>query len=501
MTDIVWKPLKGSQQLALSCPHNHILYEGTRGSAKTDAQIMAFRKNVGIGYGSFWRGIIFDQQYSALDDLIARSKRWFYRFNDGAKFIGGGQLKWVWPTGEELLFRAAAKESDYNKVHGQEFPFIGWNELTKYSNSDLYDSMMSVNRSSFRPEDYPLENDTLLPPIPLTVFSTTNPYGVGHNWVKSKFIDCAGPGVPVITTKEVFNPATQQKEKISKSQVRIFGSYKENIYLSPEYIVELESIKDPNKKKAWIGGDWDITSGGMFDDVWSNEHNKIKPFPIPLEWRVFRSFDWGSSAPFSVGWWAESDGCDIKLSDGSWKSTIKGDLFRIGEWYGWNGTPNKGLRMLAKQIAKGIVERELKLGIYGRVEPGPADNSINDVENGNCIASDMAQKVTIGGTIHKGVRWARSIKTPGSRKNGWEKMRQAIFNSQPENGLPRENPGLFVFENCKDGFLRTVPSLPRSLKDLDDADTDAEDHCSDEVRYVILSAGDRFTSGTTTGMI
>ena len=48
----------------------------------------------------------------------------------------------------------------------------------------------------------------------------------------------------------------------------IFGSYKENRYLSPEYVLELESIKDENKRRAWLEGDWDITSGGMFDDVW-----------------------------------------------------------------------------------------------------------------------------------------------------------------------------------------------------------------------------------------
>lgn len=502
--NIIWSPLDGSQVLAISCPCNHILYEGTRGPGKTDAQLMYFRRFVGIGYGQFWRGVIFDREYKNLDDLISKSKRWFRQFGDGAKFIAStSHLKWIWPTGEELWFRVMKTEQDYWNYHGHEFPFIGWNELTKQPNSNLYDMAMSLNRTSFLPHKHsPINLKTgemdILPEIPLVVFSTTNPYGVGHNWVKQRFIDAAPPGQIVKITQEVFNPRTQQREPVTKTQVRLFGSYKENIYLSPEYILELENITDPNKRRAWLWGDWDITSGGMFDDVWSSQYNIVEAFQIPPDWRIFRSFDWGSSKPFSVGWWAESDGSDVMLPNGQWKSTVKGDLFRIAEWYGWTGAPNQGVKMLATQIAKGIVERELRMGYYGRVKPGPADNSINDVENGNCIATDMSKKVTINGKQYKGVTWTRSIKSPGSRKNGWEKMRVAIFNAQPDGG-PRENPGLFVFRNCQDGFIRTVPTIPRDAKDMDDVDTEAEDHVADEARYVILSVGDRFTSGSTTG--
>lgn len=501
----IWEPLDGSQKLVVSCPCNHILYEGTRGPGKTDAQIMFFRRFVGLGYGMFWRGVIFDLEYKNLDDLISKSKRWFRQFGDGAKFLSSkGDLKWVWPTGEELWFRVMKSEEDYWNYHGHEFPFIGWNELTKQANSSLYDMAMSLNRSSFIPRLHsPLRKDKtmrLLPEIPLVVFSTTNPYGVGHNWVKQRFIDVAPPGVVVKITRDVFNPRTQQREPITKTQVRLFGSYKENIYLAPEYILELESITDPNKRAAWLWGDWDITSGGMFDDVWSSQYNVVEPFNIPSSWRVFRSFDWGSSKPFSVGWWAESDGSDVLMPNGRWKSTVKGDLFRIGEWYGWNGVPNTGLRLLATKIAQGIVERELKLGIQGRCQPGPADNSINDDMEGTSIAREMAKKVSINGKEFKGVVWAPSNKSPGSRKNGWELMRVAIYNAHPpQEGGPREHPGLFVFRSCQDGFIRTVPTIPRDTQDLDDVDTDAEDHVADEARYVILSTGSRFTFGVTSG--
>lgn len=505
-TNVVWSPLEGSQALLMSCPCNHILYEGTRGPGKTDAQLMYFRRFVGIGYGQFWKGVIFDREYKNLDDLVSKSKRWFRQFGDGARFLSSGKdLKWVWPTGEELLFRQMKTEQDYWNYHGQEFPYIGWNELTKHPTSNLYDMIMSCNRTSFIPDEHsPVDPATghriILPEVPLVVLSTTNPYGVGHNWVKQRFIDAAPPGVIVNNTKEVFNPRTKTREKVTKTQVRLFGSYKENRFLSPEYILELESITDPNKKKAWLWGDWDITSGGMFDDVWSATHNIVEDFVIPPGWSMFRSFDWGSSKPFSVGWWAESDGSDVLMPNGSYRSTRRGDLFRIGEWYGWNGVPNNGLRMLATHIAKGIVEREIKSGYYGRIKPGPADNSINDTENGVNIAQDMTRPVMVDGVQYKGVHFTRSNKSPGSRKNGWEKLRVAVYNAQPpEHGGPREDPGIFVFRSCQDGFIRTIPTLPRSTKDMDDVDTDSEDHVADEVRYVILSTGNRFGSGSTTG--
>jgi hypothetical protein len=527
---IVWTPLAGSQTLSQSCPANIILCHGTRGPGKTDSQLMRFRRRVGQGYGRFWRGIIFDREYKNLDDLISKSMRWFPEFGDGARFISSkSDYLWRWPTGEELLFRAIKKESDYWGYHGQEFPFIGWNELTKYPTDTLFDMMMSCNRSSYRPEDYPvtidgdLLNNTgevrfvaadednakpwLLPEIPLEIFITCNPYGSGHNWVKKRFINAAPPGRIFKRTINVFNPRTQKREDVVKTQVHLFGTYRENKYLSPEYIAELESITDPNKRRAWLGGDWDIVAGGMFDDTWDRSQHIVRPFRLPASWRLTRSFDWGSSKPFSVGWWAQSDGSDILMPDGTWRSTVKGDQFRFAEWYGWSGKANTGLRMLATDIAAGIVERELTMGIHGKVQPGAADNSIWDSENGNSIAADMLKSVTIKGSKYQGVEWIRSDKSPGSRKDGWEKCRKYLRQSCRQyiiasNGaripVPREKPGVFVFDNCK-SFIDLVPTLPRDEIDQDDVDTEAEDHIGDEFRYHVLSLSIGARGGRTKG--
>lgn len=505
MPKVVWKPHPGSQTLALSCPADVILYHGTRGPGKTDAQLMRFRQRVGIGYGKYWKGVIFDREYKNLDDLVAKSQRWFPEFNDGAKFLSSkSDYKWVWPSGEELLFRVVNKPEDYWAYHGHEYPFIGWNELTKYPNMILYESMMSCNRSSFLPEDHPVLRPDgsygYLADIPLEIFATTNPFGVGHNWVKKNFIDIAPMGRIVKRETKVFDPRTQEEIVVTNTQCHIYGSYRENRNLSPKYIAELMKITDPNKKAAWLGGSWDITSGGMFDDLWQSRFHVIQPFPIPASWTITRSFDWGSSKPFSVGWWAISDGTQFVDHRGVVRSTVRGDVFRFNEWYGTNGKANEGLRLLDKDIAKGIVLRQLQGGIQDVCIPGPADNSIWDLEDGNSTAAKMAERVVINGQAFKGVAWTRSDKSAGSRKRGWQKMREFFAGSipDPESGK-RENPGIFVFDTCKH-FIDLVPTLPRDEVDQDDVDTESEDHMGDETRYFILDqavyTGIRTTRGT-----
>lgn len=509
--EVVWEAIpNSSQHYAVNTRCHHTLYHGTRGPGKTITQLMRFRRNVGVGYGSYWRGVIFDREFKNLSDLVAQSKRFFTAFGDGAKFLeSASEYKWVWPTGEELLFRHVKKLSDYDNFHGHEYPFIGWNELTKHPTAELYDKLMSTNRSSFTPEKdtpkllepngrpkrtedggfvYDTSDGKPLPKIPLEVFSTTNPSGPGHNWVKRRFINVAENGEVVVKEYEVFDPQQQKDVIVRKTQVAIFGSYRENIYLDPEYIAELDRLtdSDPNLKQAWLFGSWDVTAGGALDDLWSRNIHVLPRFPIPKDWKVDRAFDWGSSHPFSVGWWAESNGEEFELEDGTTMCFPAGTLIQFAEWYGTReiGT-NKGLKMSAGDVAEGIKEREIALMSEGWVlkqpSPGPADNSIRDKreEDVDTIADKMADK---------GIRWARCDKSPGSRINGLQLMRDALLASKR-----KEEAGLYFMTNCE-GSIETLPSLPRDEKKIDDVDTSAEDHVYDMVRYRVLKGSNRLAT-------
>lgn len=488
---VAWAPQEGSQTDFLSCPLPEVLYHGTRGPGKTDALLMAFAQHVGRGHGAAWRGIIFRQTYPQLGDVVAKSEKWFRLIFPGAKF-NRSSMHWEWPTGERLLFRHMMRKEDYWNYHGHEYPFIGFEELTNWASPDCYTTMFACCRSSD-------------PGVPRMIRATTNPYGVGHNWVMDRF-RLSGQWWKTV----VITDAKDDSGNIEPARCAIHGHIDENKILleaDPQYKDRIRSAATHEAMaEAWLKGSWDFIAGGMFDDVWT-PRNVIPDFEIPYTWRIDRAFDWGSSKPFSVGWYAESDGSDLLLKDGRVVSTVRGDLFRVGEWYGWNGKPNQGLRMLAVEVAKGIVERELARGWrdidrpdWCRVQPGPADSSIYTVENGVCISDDMAKPVRVGGRILRGVTWQSADKRPGSRKMGWEMMRKMIGDARPrEPGVPRENPGLFVVDGRNPQFLRTVLALPRDEKDMDDVDTDAEDHIGDEVRYRVRFVGTAMRTGRARG--
>ena len=487
--NVIWKPMKGSQEAFLaSKPIFEVLFSGTRGGGKTDCLLMSYCMEVGKGHGASWKGILFRQTYKQLTDVITKTKKWIPQIWPQARF-NHSDSKWVWPTGEELLLRQFDKVDDYWNYHGHEYPWIGWEELCNWPTDEGYKRMFSCCRSSMKG-------------MPRMVRATTNPYGPGHNWVKLRW------GLPK-RFFQVQKNLVDEEGRPEPPRLAINSHIRENIALleaDPEYINRIAaSARNQAEKKAWLEGSWDIVAGGMFDDVWNPEYNVVRPFHIPSTWKIDRSFDWGSSKPFSVGWWAQSDGSDIVFPDGRYRSTIRGDLFRIQEWYGWTGKPNEGLRMLATDIAKGIVERELRWGLrkrydnWCRVKPGVADSAIFAAENGNSIAVDMKVRVRMDdGYSYPGIPWLPADKRPGSRVTGWDQMRRMLKNAWPSDLGPREKPGLFVFDRCEQ-FLRTVPVLPRDEDDPDDVNTDAEDHVADEVRYRVRHVGNSGGSGNTTG--
>lgn len=131
--------------------------------------------------------------------------------------------------------------------------------------------------------------------------------------------------------------------------------------------------------------------------------------------------------------------------------------------------------MLASEIGRGVIEREEAMGWPGGT--GPADSAIFATENGRCIADEMAML---------GCRWTPADKRPGSRVQGWEKMRTLMRQAGTEL------PGLFVFATCRQ-IIRTLPTLPRDQAKPDDVDSDAEDHIADAMRYRVHNAPQQAT--------
>lgn len=477
--DVVWRPQAGSQVAFLSCPIFETLYEGTRGGGKTDCLLMDFAKECGLGYGAAWRGILFRKTYKQLADVVAKSKKWFPRiFGHKNCVFNNTEYVWQWKTGESLFLRHFARDDDYENYHGHEYSWLGLEELTNWSTPIVLTKMMSTVRSSRSG-------------LPMRVRSTTNPYGPGHGWVKRRY-DLHLP----IRDRRVQRGLKDDDGNTLPDRMSIHSDIRENKILlnaDPMYLEKLRaSCRSEAERKAWLEGSWDIVAGGMFDDLWSTPVHNLLPFVIPNSWKIKRSFDWGSSKPFSLGYWAISDGSDWRTRAGLVRSSVRGDAFRIREWYGCHPNEvNVGLKITASEITKGAIEREMSWQIHDRISKGPqsgvADSAIFSEENGHSVAMDMEKPVRLdSGLVVPGIKWKPADKSPGSRHLGWLAIRQRMENSMPpKNGSPREKPGIFVVGTYCPEWIRTVLSLPRDPDDMDDVDTDAEDHAGDDTRYFI----------------
>jgi len=456
---VAWQPQKGGQLMAFMCPVNEILLHGNRGGGKSDLLITLFLRGVGQGYGLDYVGIIFRPEFKHLADLVRKSKKIIPKVFPTAKFKEStNAYMWKFPEGEELLFRHAKKAADFDEFHGHEIPFIGFDELTKFPSLDFYHLMKTNQRS-------PVAG------MPKFLISATNPSGVSHNEVKAYFIDKAPVG-KIIT------------DESGLKRIHLKITFLQNKFIQvndPEYIKRLEAIRDPMLKAAWLRGEWNIISGGAFDDVFDISIHVFDPTKVkfPEHWKKTRSFDWGSSKPFSVGWWLTCpEDTVIDWIGNRQKRISKGTKIRIAEWYGAKpGKKNEGLRMTNKEMAEGIKEREVVRGWIGdnSVQPGAADAAIfpdpNKQEKG---IHDIFDKT--------GVAFEKAPKGPGSRITRMSLMRDRFVASEPDI---MEEPGIFISENCPK-FIEQIPMLKRDENDIEKVDTEQEDHLYDEASYEII---------------
>lgn len=477
--EILYVPQEGPQQQLTTCPVDEIFFGGARGGGKTFGFILDWSIWSGRFPGGIYKGIIFRRTYDELDEVVAAAKRVLMPI--GAQWRKGDRIM-VMPNGNELKFRYLNRDDDAERYQGHQYCWIAFDEVTNWATPFAINKLRATLRSAE------------VPPRALRFLLSGNPGGVGHNWVKARYVD-ASPPLHVVSETETVE-TLRGPQDVTRHRMFIPSLYLDNPALAdndPGYLARLKDSGPDWLVKAWVEGDWNIVAGGMFDDVldmrtpheWQNPQtgkihtwgygSKLAPFHIPSSWRINRSFDWGSARPFSVGWWAESDGSPATGPNGEEIHIPAGSVVRFHSWYGYTGDPNVGLKMLASEVARGIlqIEKQLLAGVaylHQRIYPGPADSAIWSAENGVSIADDMARN---------GVSWTAADKRPGSRAAGWETMRRLM--KAASDAIPDE-PGLYAFETDTE-FWRMIPVAPRDKKKIEDIDTDWEDHLADETRY------------------
>ena len=444
MRNIIWQP-QPKQAEFMARPEYEVLYGGAAGGGKSDAIIAEALRQVD---NPNYRAIIFRKTYPQCRELIIKSIRIYQRAYPDAEY-NGSEHYWKFPSGAKIYFGSMPNSTSYLNYQGLSYSYIAFDELTHFTLEE-YEYMISRNRADGEG-------------LRVYIRATANPGGIGHGWVKERFITASKPGVPY-TVKSSVTDKDGNKIEVSRDRVFIPSSVFDNAELlknDPGYLSNL-ALLPPSQKKALLYGDWDSYEGQVFTEFKNNpdgyitglDTNVIDPFEIPRTWRRYRSFDFGYSRPFAVQWWAiDYDG--------------RAYLYR--QLYGCTDTPNHGLKWEPRQIAREIrkIEDELE---EGNVITGIADPSIWDESRGR------------DGTVIRMFESEGVYFEKGKNDRLSGKMQCHYRFAKDEEGRPMA----YVFSNCKH-FLRTVPTLIYDTINVEDVDTACEDHDYDAMRYFFMA--------------
>lgn len=442
-SNTVWQPQPRQQEFMMRA-EDEALYGGAAGGGKSDALVIEATRQVHIPH---YKALILRKTYPQLTELIEKSLRYYSVAFPDARYNAGDHT-WRFKSGAKIVFGSMQHSKDKLNYQGKAYDFIAFDELTHFT-YDEYIYLLSRNRPNGAGTRCYMR-------------ATANPGGIGHGWVKERFITASEPMKTIWEKVSVQLPDGETRTKY-RSRIFVPSSVFDNKALlenDPDYLTRLASLPEA-ERKALLYGDWDSYSGQFFTE-WRNDPTHytdrrwthvIEPFEIPDGWKIYRSFDWGYNKPFSCGWWAVD---------------YDGVVYRILELYGCTQTPNEGVKWTTQQVCAEIarIEREHRW-LKGKRINGVADPAIFSADGGESIAETAAKC---------GVYF-----TPGDHQRipGWMQMHYRL--AFDENGFPM----MYVFNNCK-AFIRTVPTLIYDEHKVEDLNTEGEDHIADETRYFLM---------------
>ena len=250
------------QKAFIDALESEVLFGGAAGGGKSygqmvDALLFALKYP-----GS--KQLILRRTFSELDKSLIRTSlilfpKEIYSFNSSSHT---GKFK----NGSIVDFGYCAAENDVFQYQSAEYDVIRFDELTHFTESQ-YIYLISRVRGA---------ND-----FPKQIKSSTNPGGIGHAWVKRRFVDDSPPGVAFIGEdglRRVFIPALLDDNRFLLSGD---PQYRERLLALPE-----------RERRALLYGDWNIFEGQYFSEFDPRVHI-IAPFEIPASWRKFRTIDYG----------------------------------------------------------------------------------------------------------------------------------------------------------------------------------------------------------------
>jgi hypothetical protein len=463
------------QALLHECPANEILYGGSAGPGKSHAI-----RHEGLKWGQLIPSLqvyLFRRTYPELErnHILQIQSDWGNQYGTWKD----SKRRYMLPNGSIIHACYAQYDKDVLDYHGAEIHLLLIDELTTFSEWQYVYLRNRLRCTIEIPEHYRHK-------IPGIVCGS-NPGGVGHEMAKRFFVDFCrveesstadrlkAAGVPVYehvshSTGKSIQYSLRKAPDADGGMTRAYipGLLEDNQILmkrDPGYINRVKAMPEPYRS-AYLDGDWDIFIGQAFS--FNRLHHVCKPFPVPDWAPLYFTFDWGFGKPYSIGWWF----CDAD-----------GRGFRFSELYGFNGTPDQGIRQTDSEIAQAVIDHEVRLGL--RIADGTwASRHIIRLCDPTCFNKKPNYQGGGQGESTAEVFANRGIIMQPGDPSRHLKIRQ--FHERlkvPEDG---SMPMMMVFDTCEH-FIRTIPLLQMDPKDPEDVDTKMEDHVYDEAAHFVMA--------------
>ncbi len=307
-------------------------------------------------------------------------------------------------------------ETDVYRYQSAEYDVIRFDELTHFT-EQMYLYLMSRLRG--------------VSDFPRAMKSSTNPGGIGHSWVKARFIDIGEPGKIHKTKsgKRLFIPATVFENRALMKN-------------DPAYVKRLENLSEKDRRQL-LEGDWDTNDGQYFSE-WRRELHVCEPFLIPKNWRRYFAMDYGLD--MLAGYWIAVDPFD--------NAYVYREVYKSG--------------LIISEAAKKILEAEGN--DLPEIYIAPPDMWNRRQDTGKSVAELF---------LDYGIPL---FKASNDRVQGWYSLKEWLHPRIDEFGERR--PKLRIFSNCTE-VIRTLPALVFDSRNPNDVGDKVHEytHAADALRY------------------